>query len=159
MKPMGIIVTQNRMANIRLSLKKKGKTVVFTNGCFDIIHRGHVEYLAAAKKLGDILIIGLNSDRSVRKLKGPTRPVVTMPDRAIILSHLDMVDYIVEFGSLTPKTLIAKLLPDILVKGGDYDPDNIVGAKEVKAAGGKVLTIPLVKGRSTTSLISKITKL
>jgi rfaE bifunctional protein nucleotidyltransferase chain/domain len=156
---MGIIVTQNQMTKIRQSLRKKRKIVVFTNGCFDIIHRGHVEYLAAAKKLGDFLIIGLNSDSSVRKLKGAKRPVVKMPDRAIILSHLDMVDYVVEFGTLTPKTLIAKLLPDILVKGGDYNPDDIVGAKEVKAAGGKVLTIPLVKGRSTTSLISKIRKL
>lgn len=156
---MGIIVKQNKMAAIRQSLRKKRKTVVFTNGCFDIIHRGHVEYLAAAKKLGDILIIGLNSDSSVRKLKGPKRPVVKMPDRAIILSHLDMVDYVVEFGTLTPKALISKLLPDILVKGGDYNPDNIVGAKEVKKAGGKVMTIPLVKGRSTTSIISKITKL
>ena len=156
---MGIIVTQNRMAKIRHSLRKKRKIVVFTNGCFDIIHRGHVEYLASAKKLGDILVIGLNSDSSVKKLKGAKRPVMRMPDRAIILSHLDMVDYVVEFGTLTPKTLIAKLLPDILVKGGDYDPDDIVGAKEVKAAGGKVLTIPLIKGRSTTSLISKIRKL
>lgn len=156
---MGIIVKQNKMAKIRQSLRKKRKVVVFTNGCFDIIHRGHVEYLAAAKKLGDILIIGLNSDRSVRKLKGPNRPVVKMPDRAIILSHLDMVDYVVEFGTKTPKALISKLLPDILVKGGDYNPDNIVGAKEVRDAGGRVLTIPLVKGRSTTSLISKIRKL
>lgn len=156
---MGIVVTQSKMANIRRSLRKQRKIVVFTNGCFDIIHRGHIEYLAAAKKLGDILIIGLNSDRSVRKLKGPNRPVVKMPDRAIILSHLDMVDYVVEFGTLTPKTLIAKLLPDILVKGGDYQPDNIVGAKEVRAAGGKVVTIPLVKGRSTTIIISKISKL
>lgn len=156
---MGKIVTQDQMVKIRRSLKRHGKIVVFTNGCFDIIHRGHVEYLAAAKKLGDILIIGLNSDRSVRKLKGPNRPIIRMPDRAIIISHLDMVDYVVEFGTLTPKLLISKLLPDILVKGGDYNPEDIVGAKEVKAAGGKVLTIPLVKGRSTTGLIDIINRL
>ncbi len=156
---MGIIVTQNQMVRIRRSLRKRGKIVIFTNGCFDIIHRGHVEYLAEAKKLGDVLIIGLNSDSSVRRLKGSGRPIVKMPDRAIILSHLDMVDYVVEFGTLTPKRLIAKLLPDILVKGGDYDPDDIVGAREVKAAGGKVITIPLVKGRSTTSIISRIARL
>jgi rfaE bifunctional protein nucleotidyltransferase chain/domain len=156
---MGQIVSQNQLVNIRKSLRKNGKVVVFTNGCFDIIHRGHVEYLAKAKKMGDILIIGLNSDKSVRRLKGAGRPVVKMPDRAIVLAHLDMVDYVVEFGSLTPKALISKLLPDILVKGGDYSPEDIVGASEVKSSGGKVVTIPLVKGRSTTGMISKISKL
>jgi rfaE bifunctional protein nucleotidyltransferase chain/domain len=156
---MGKIVTQNKLQKIRTILKKRGQVVVFTNGCFDIIHRGHVEYLAKAKRMGDILIIGINSDKSVRRLKGPGRPVVKMPDRAIVLSHLDMVDYVVEFGTLTPKALITKLLPDILVKGGDYAPENIVGASEVKSAGGKVVTIPLVKGRSTSGMISKISKL
>jgi rfaE bifunctional protein nucleotidyltransferase chain/domain len=153
------IVSQNQFAKIRNSLRKQGKVVVFTNGCFDIIHRGHVEYLAKAKKLGDILIIGLNSDSSVRKLKGKGRPVIKMPDRAIVLSHLDMVDYIVEFGALTPKALIKKLLPDILVKGGDYNPDNIVGADDVKAAGGRVTTIPFVKGRSSSGIIAQLMKL
>jgi rfaE bifunctional protein nucleotidyltransferase chain/domain len=156
---MGKIVTQTKLEKIRAELKNRGKRVVFTNGCFDIIHRGHIEYLAKAKKLGDILIIGINSDKSVRRLKGAGRPVVKMPDRAIVLAHLDMVDYVVEFGTKTPKALITKLLPDILVKGGDYSPENIVGASEVKSIGGKVVTIPLVKGRSTTGMISKISKL
>jgi rfaE bifunctional protein nucleotidyltransferase chain/domain len=156
---MGKIVTQKSLEKIRANLKKQRKRVVFTNGCFDIIHRGHVEYLAKAKKLGDILIIGLNSDMSVRKLKGKGRPVVKMPDRAIVLSHLDMVDYVVEFGAPTPKALIAKLMPDILVKGGDYKPDNIVGASEVRKSGGRVITIPFVKGRSSSGIISRIMKL
>ena len=129
--------------------------MVFTNGWFDIIHRGHVEYLAKAKKLGDILIIGLNTDKSVAKLKGAGRPVVKLKDRAVVLSHLDMVDYVTSFGTLTPKALISKLLPDILVKGGDYKPDEIVGAKEVKTAGGKVVVIPFLKGRSTSEIIKK----
>jgi rfaE bifunctional protein nucleotidyltransferase chain/domain len=156
---MGKIVTQKKLEKIRAELKNQGKRVVFTNGCFDIIHRGHIEYLAKARKMGDILIIGLNSDKSVRQLKGAGRPVVKMPDRAIVLAHLDMVDYVVEFGTQTPKALITKLLPDILVKGGDYSPENIVGASEVKSAGGKVVIIPFVKGRSTTGMISKISKL
>ena len=132
--------------------------MVFTNGCFDIIHRGHVEYLAKAKKLGDILIIGLNTDKSVAKLKGSGRPVVRLKDRAVVMSHLDMVDYVTSFGTLTPKALISKLLPDILVKGGDYKPDEIVGAKEVKAAGGKVVVIPFLKGRSTSEIIFSMRK-
>jgi rfaE bifunctional protein nucleotidyltransferase chain/domain len=156
---MGQIIPQDKLVKIRQALRKQGKTVVFTNGCFDIIHRGHVEYLTKAKKLGDILIIGLNSDSSVRKLKGAGRPVVGLPDRAIVLSHLDMVDYVTVFGTLTPKTLIAKLLPDILVKGGDYKIADIVGATEIKAAGGKVVTIPFVKGRSSSQIISAIRKL
>jgi D-beta-D-heptose 7-phosphate kinase/D-beta-D-heptose 1-phosphate adenosyltransferase len=156
---MGQIISQNRLIKIRESLRKQGKVVVFTNGCFDIIHRGHVEYLAKAKKLGDILIIGLNSDKSVQKLKGPGRPIIKMPDRAIVLSHLDMVDYIVEFGAPTPRALIGKLLPDILVKGGDYRASDVVGAKEVKTAGGKVVIIPFVKGRSSTKIISDIMRL
>ena len=153
---MGKIISQTEAFKIRKSCRRKKQIVVFTNGCFDILHRGHVEYLARAKKLGDVLIVGLNTDKSVTKLKGRGRPVVKLKDRAYIISHLDMVDYVTSFGALTPKTLIAKLLPDILVKGGDYKPDEIVGAEEVKKAGGKVVTIPLIKGRSTSRLIRRL---
>ena len=132
---------------------------MFTNGCFDLLHRGHIEYLAKAKKLGDILIIGLNTDKSVAMLKGQGRPIVSFNDRAYIISHLDMVDYVVPFGSLTPKALITKLLPDILVKGGDYKPEDIVGAKEVTANGGEVAVIKYIKGRSSSELIDVIRKL
>ncbi len=156
---MGKIVSQSELIKIRKSLKRKGQTVVFTNGCFDIIHRGHVEYLAKAKKLGDVLIVALNTDSSVRKLKGKNRPITKLADRALIMSHLDMVDYVTSFGAETPKAIISKLLPDILVKGGDYKPDDIVGASEVRAAGGKVKVIPFVKGRSSSGLINKIERL
>jgi len=130
--------------------------VVFTNGCFDIIHRGHVEYLAKARKLGDLLIVGLNGDSSVRKLKGKGRPVISQRDRAFILSHLDMVDYVVVFDTLTPKRLIRKMAPDILVKGGDYDPQTIVGAADVRAFGGKVVTLPYIPGRSSSAIIDSV---
>lgn len=130
--------------------------MVFTNGCFDIIHRGHVEYLAKARKLGDLLIVGLNGDSSVRKLKGKGRPVISQRDRAFILSHLDMVDYVVVFDTLTPKRLIRKMAPDILVKGGDYDPQTIVGAADVRAFGGKVVTLPYIPGRSSSAIIDSV---
>lgn len=156
---MGKIVSQTELIKIRKALRRMSQTVVFTNGCFDIIHRGHVEYLAKAKKLGDILIVALNTDSSVRKLKGKSRPVTKLADRAFIMSHLDMVDYVTSFGSDTPQAIISKLLPDILVKGGDYKPDDIVGAKEVRASGGRVKVIPFVKGRSSSGIISQILKL
>jgi D-beta-D-heptose 7-phosphate kinase/D-beta-D-heptose 1-phosphate adenosyltransferase len=156
---MGKIVSQAEAIAIRKTCRRQGKVVVFTNGCFDIIHRGHIEYLVKAKKLGDILMVGLNSDNSVRKLKGIGRPVIKMPDRAIVLSRLDMVDYVTVFASLTPQKLIGRLLPDILVKGGDYKIADIVGVKEVKAAGGRVVTIPLARGRSSSKIISKIKSL
>lgn len=152
------IISQSELVKIRKTCKRKGQTVVFTNGCFDLLHRGHIEYLAKAKKLGDILIIGLNSDKSVTRLKGRGRPIIRYNDRAYIISHLDMVDYIVPFGSLTPKALITKLLPDILVKGGDYKPDDIVGAKEVIASGGKVVVIKYIKGRSSSGIVDVIRK-
>ena len=133
-------------------------TVVFTNGCFDILHRGHVEYLAYARALGDRLVVGLNSDRSVRALKGPGRPVNPLDDRAAVLAALESVDAVVAFDDDTPRDLIAALLPDILVKGGDYAPDQVVGAAEVEAAGGRVVIAPLVPGRSTTGMLQKVTE-
>jgi D-beta-D-heptose 7-phosphate kinase/D-beta-D-heptose 1-phosphate adenosyltransferase len=136
--------------------RPRSQTVVFTNGCFDILHRGHVEYLDAARRLGDVLVVGLNSDASVRRLKGPQRPVNPLDDRAIVLAGLAAVDAVTVFDDDTPHALISRLLPDVLVKGGDYSVETIVGASEVIAAGGRVVVAPLVPGRSTTSLIARL---
>jgi rfaE bifunctional protein nucleotidyltransferase chain/domain len=140
-------------------LRSKGKRIVFTNGCFDILHVGHVDYLSMARKMGDVLVIGLNSDSSVRKIKGKGRPVNSQLDRARVLSALEPVDYISIFGESTPEKLIKRLRPDILVKGGDWKLDNIVGGKFVRSCGGKVRRIPFVKGYSTTSVLKKIERL
>lgn len=137
-------------------LKKEGKRIVFTNGCFDILHLGHIRYLREAKRLGDILIVGLNSDNSVRSLKGSDRPLVKEKDRAEILSALEMVDYIVIFNELTPKNLIDKIIPHVLVKGGDWREEEVVGRDTVEGQGGEVVIIPEVKGYSTSALIKKI---
>jgi len=149
---------KSRAALLRLvrDLKRQGKTVVFTNGCFDLLHVGHVRLLAAAKKLGDVLVVAVNSDRSVRSLgKPPGRPLVPEGERAELIAALEMADYVTIFGESTPLALIRALLPDVLVKGGDWKADEIVGGKEVKAAGGEVVVVPLVPGRSTTKLMSK----
>jgi rfaE bifunctional protein nucleotidyltransferase chain/domain len=136
--------------------RPRSGTVVFTNGVFDLLHRGHVEYLYAARALGDALVVGLNSDASVRRLgKGADRPVNPEEDRALVLAGLACVDAVTLFGDDTPRALIAALLPDVLVKGGDYTIDTIVGADEVTAAGGRVQVIPLVPGRSTTSILQR----
>lgn len=132
------------------------KTVVFTNGCFDILHRGHVEYLAQASDLGDKLIVGLNTDASVKRLKGESRPVNDEQSRALLLSALQFVDAVVLFGEDTPYELIKQVQPDILVKGNDYKPEEIVGYDIVTAKGGKVLTIDLVAGFSTTNVIRRM---
>lgn len=135
--------------------EKQGKRVVFTNGCFDILHLGHVRYLKEAKAMGDILIVGLNSDASVKRLKGESRPINSEKNRAAMLAEMDFIDYIVIFEEDTPYEVIKAIEPDILVKGGDYNPDDIVGGDIVKGKGGQVLTIPLVEGQSTTNIISK----
>lgn len=135
--------------------KFKDKKVVFSNGCFDILHRGHVEYLSKAASLGDILVVGLNTDASVRRLKGENRPVQDQISRANVMASLFFVDYVVYFDQDTPYELIKYLKPDILVKGKDYKEDDIVGADIVKAAGGKVITIDLVDGYSTSSIIER----
>jgi len=135
--------------------RPRAQRVVFTNGCFDILHRGHVEYLHRARSLGDLLVVGLNSDESVRRLKGPTRPVNPQEDRAYVLASLDAVDAVTLFEEDTPRELIAALLPDVLVKGGDYRLEDIVGAEEVTEAGGEVVIAPLVPGRSTTSILQR----
>jgi rfaE bifunctional protein nucleotidyltransferase chain/domain len=131
-------------------------TIVFTNGVFDILHRGHVEYLCAARALGDALVVAVNTDDSVRRLgKGADRPINREEDRAIVLAALACVDAVALFGEDTPRELIAALLPDVLVKGGDYTVDSIAGAEEVRAAGGRVQVIPLVPGRSTTASLQR----
>ncbi|NIP59512.1 MAG: D-glycero-beta-D-manno-heptose 1-phosphate adenylyltransferase [Gemmatimonadetes bacterium] len=136
--------------------RPRRETLVFTNGCFDLLHRGHVDYLDRARRQGDALVVGLNSDASVRKLKGPGRPVVAEEDRARILAALECVDAVVLFAEKTPRSLIAELLPDVLVKGGDYGPEEIVGHAEVRAAGGRVEILPLIEGRSTSLLLERI---
>lgn len=145
--------------DIRKQWQQEGKRVVFTNGCFDLLHPGHVTYLEAARALGDFLVIGLNSDDSIRRLKGDSRPVNQLADRAHMLAGLRSVDLVVPFSEDTPIKLISALLPDVLVKGGDYQADDIVGAKEVREAGGEVVVVPFLDGHSSTSLIGKIQKL
>jgi rfaE bifunctional protein nucleotidyltransferase chain/domain len=132
------------------------KKIVFTNGCFDILHSGHIAYLYEAKKLGDILIIGLNSDNSIKRIKGEKRPIVLQEERAFLLSALEMVDYVTIFDEDTPYELIKIIKPHILVKGGDWPIDNIVGKDIVESYGGKVLNIPLIEGKSTTNIIERI---
>lgn len=136
--------------------ENKDKKIVFTNGCFDILHRGHVTYLAEAKKLGDLLVLGVNSDASVKRLKGPERPINNEKDRAYVLSQLKSVDFTEIFTEDTPLNLINKIMPKVLVKGGDWKIDQIVGAKEVIANGGDVFSLNFVDGYSTTSIIHKI---
>lgn len=130
--------------------------VVFTNGCFDLLHPGHIRTLEAARKLGDALIVGLNSDRGVRQLKGPGRPILPERERAEILAALECVDAVVIFDEPTPREIITALLPDVLVKGGDWAGDQIVGREEVEAAGGRVVSIPVAPGYSTTAILQKI---
>ena len=132
------------------------RKVVFTNGCFDVLHRGHVTYLAQARDLGDCLVVGLNSDASVKRLKGDNRPINNENDRAYVLAALSSIDYIILFEEDTPKNLIEQVKPDILVKGGDYQIDNIVGADFVLKNGGQVLTIPFVDGYSSTKIIQAL---
>lgn len=136
--------------------RPRPERLVFTNGCFDLLHRGHVEYLERARALGDALVVGLNTDASVRRLKGPPRPLMAQDDRAVVVAALASVDAVTFFDEDTPRELIAELLPDVLAKGGDYAPDEIVGRQEVEAAGGQVHVIPFVEGFSTTSFIERI---
>jgi D-glycero-beta-D-manno-heptose 1-phosphate adenylyltransferase len=138
--------------------RKAGKKIVFTNGCFDILHVGHIRYLYQAKAMGDILVVGLNSDSSVKEYKGQDRPIVPEDERAEVLAALEMVDYIVIFSERTPEEIILKIRPDIQVKGGDYTIDQIPEAGAVESCGGKVVIVPEVKGKATTNIIEKIKK-
>jgi rfaE bifunctional protein nucleotidyltransferase chain/domain len=139
--------------------KRNGRRVVFTNGCFDLLHPGHIQLLEAARGMGDALVVGLNSDESVRTLKGAGRPVIAEQERAEILANFDCVDAVVVFDELTPQKTVAALLPDILVKGGDWPGNQIVGREEVEAAGGKVALIDVVEGYSTTEILRRIQSL
>ncbi len=150
-----IISTIDDVFALRDTLRSAGGRVVFTNGVFDILHAGHVTYLAEARALGDVLVLGLNTDASVRRLKGPERPINNENDRATVVAALRAVDHVVLFDDDTPIRVITALLPDVLVKGGDYTRDTIVGADEVEANGGRVVTIPLLEGRSTTNIINR----
>ena len=146
----------SELIEIRKELKQTGKKVVFTNGCFDIIHAGHVDYLSKAKDCGDILIVGLNSDSSIREIKGIDRPIVNENERAYILAQLKPVDFVVLFNEPTPKQLIEQLLPDVLVKGADWAIENIVGRDIVELNGGEVRTIKFITEQSTTNIIKKV---
>jgi rfaE bifunctional protein nucleotidyltransferase chain/domain len=152
----GKILSLDELRLERARLRAAGRRLVFTNGCFDILHVGHVRYLSAARALGDALLVAINSDRSVRELKGAGRPVTSEQERAEMLAALRAVDYVTVFDDLSPRALIAEVLPDILVKGGDYRLDEIHGREEVEAAGGRVLSLPFVEGASTSSIIERI---
>lgn len=149
------ILTAGRAAILARRLRRRGRVVVFTNGCFDLLHAGHVDLLEAARAHGDFLVVGVNSDRSVRRLKGAGRPIVPLRERLEILAALRAVDGVVPFGGTTPARLIARLLPDVLVKGADYRKREIVGRDTVESAGGRVVTVPLRRGRSTSGLIRR----
>ena len=150
------ILTRAAMLAERGRLRAGGQRLVFTNGVFDLLHVGHVRYLAQARALGDALVVAINSDRTVRELKGSNRPIFNQAERAEILAALRVVDYVVVFDDVSPRSLIAELLPDVLVKGGDYNLDQIHGREEVEAAGGKVISLPFVEGSSTTDLIKRM---
>ena len=145
-----------QLKSIIARLKARGKKVVFTNGCFDLLHVGHIRYLRRAKKHGDILVIGLNTDRSVKQIKGEARPIVPEKERAEVLSSLEFVDYVVLFDEPDPLRLIQNLRPNVLVKGADWPRDKIVGREMVEKTGGRVVRVPLVRGASTSALIEKI---
>ena len=143
---------------MRQGLRAAGKTLVFTNGVFDFLHVGHVRYLAAARALGDVLLVAINSDRTVHELKGEGRPITNESERAEILAALRQVDYVTIFDDISPRALIAQLLPDVLVKGGDYNLDEIHGREEVEAAGGRVVSLPFIEGASTSAIIERMKK-
>jgi len=150
------ILTNEELMEERARLRQAEKKLVFTNGVFDILHVGHVRYLAGARELGDALVVAINSDASVRELKGEARPLVSQNDRAEVLAALSSVDYVTVFDDISPRSLIAKLLPDVLVKGGDYTLDQIHGREEVEAAGGRVISLPFVAGSSTSRIIERM---
>jgi rfaE bifunctional protein nucleotidyltransferase chain/domain len=155
---MGQVVSLRVLERIRRRLRRGRKVVVFTNGTFDILHKGHVDYLHAARALGDVLVVGVNTDASIRRIKGPDRPINPTADRAAVLASLAAVDFVCVFGDNTPDRLVRTLLPDVLVKGADWKEGDIVGAGIVKEHGGRVARIPLTAGRSTTNMIRRILK-
>lgn len=155
MLAVGVILSRQAVVALRGKWKREGKTVVFTNGCYDVLHPGHIRLLERAKSLGDILILALNTDASVRRLKGPSRPLLEEAERAELAAALEAVDVVTFFDEDTPTALIASLLPDVLVKGADW-AHFIAGKEEVEAAGGKVSALPLEPGYSTTGIVDEI---
>ena len=153
---MGSVVTRDELVRRVEEARAAGLTVVFTNGCFDIIHRGHTDYLRRAKALGDVLVVGVNTDRSVRALKGPSRPIVPEDDRAHVVAALGSVDLVCLFDEDTPHELISAVSPDVLVKGAGYTRETIVGADVVEARGGRVVAVQELEGRSTRGIIERI---
>jgi D-beta-D-heptose 7-phosphate kinase/D-beta-D-heptose 1-phosphate adenosyltransferase len=151
-----IILSSDDFLPIRQRLKEQNQKLVFTNGCFDILHAGHVDYINKAKEKGDKLIVALNTDESVRRIKGAGRPVISQEERAFIISNLKVVDYVTFFNEDTPKEIIDKLIPDVLVKGSDWSIDNIVGRETVESNGGMVKTIDFISDQSTSKIIDKI---
>lgn len=151
-----MIVGRKEIRKIAKKLHGEGKRIVFTNGCFDILHKGHVYLLQEAKKMGDVLIVGINSDKSVEKIKGEKRPILKEDERSFIIDNIKGVDYVVIFDEETPENLIKEIEPDILVKGGDYREEEIVGAEFVKKRGGRVVIVPYLEGFSTTRIIRRI---
>jgi rfaE bifunctional protein nucleotidyltransferase chain/domain len=152
------ILSPDELLGVRKGLRAAGKTLVFTNGVFDLLHVGHVRYLAEARALGDVLLVGINSDRTVRELKGEGRPITNESERAEILAALRQVDYVTVFDDISPRPLIIQLLPDVLVKGGDYNLDEIHGREEVEAVGGRVVSLPFIEGASTSAIIERMKK-
>ena len=152
------IKNPSELAKTLRYLRKKGRSIVFTNGCFDILHKGHVRLLLKAKSLGDVLVVALNTDQSVKRIKGSARPFNKQNDRAIVIAALSAVDFVTFFNEATPENIIKRLSPNILVKGGDWKKNDIVGADYIKRKGGKVYSIGFVKGYSTSKLINKICK-
>jgi len=150
------VVSPAEMLRIRKKLKSLGRKVVFTNGCFDLLHAGHIKLFREAKAQGDVLIVAVNDDASVGRLKGCDRPIFPLTERLEVLSAVEFIDYVTWFSDDTPQKIIAALVPDVLVKGGDWSPDKVVGRPEVEAAGGGVVIVPTLKGKSTTSVIDKI---
>ncbi len=153
---MGHVVTQDELILHVAQARRNGRRVVFTNGCFDLLHPGHLRCLEQARALGDLLVVAINTDASVRRMKGAGRPVVPEAERAEVIAALAAVDYVTLFDEDTPQQTIARVLPDVLVKGGDWGPDQIVGRAEVEAAGGRVVSLPLEPGYSTSALLEKI---
>ena len=155
---LGRVVNEDQLLVDVAAARRAGRRIVFTNGCFDLLHPGHIQSLERARSLGDALVVAVNSDRGVREMKGPERPLVPEGERAEVLAALEAVDWVVIFDDPTPQRLIAAVLPDVLVKGGDWGPDEIVGREEMEAAGGKVIRVPVEPGYSTTEIILRIRK-
>ena len=150
--------TLNELIQIREELKRQKRRVVFTNGCFDLLHSGHVHIFREAKKLGDVLIVAVNEDESVKKIKGSFRPIFPLEERLEVLDAIESIDYLISFSEETPQRVISALLPDVIVKGGDWVPEEVVGKREVEEAGGRVAIIPYLEGRSSSEIIDRITE-